>query len=171
MIMTNFLTLVLLPVVAITAVDMQIFKITTKRESDRVKVRADTDKAIVSIHSPVGISQVAVERTNGKWPEAVVIRLHLQGLESFQISNGNVKLEASVSSQNGTVRLWQDDKEDALLDAESSLWMEIRMVGKDRKPTRTIPLKEGYFEMQLPKGTFKGNPKTITMSWIDFHRN
>jgi len=33
-----------------------------------------------------------------KWPDAVVLRLHLKGLENFSVTNGKIKLEVSVSS-------------------------------------------------------------------------
>ena len=69
------------------------------------------------------------------------------------------------------VRLWKDGKEDAPLDAKSPYWMEIRIVGGDGKPAKEIPLKDGYFEMPLPKAFFEGNPKSITVNWIDFYRN
>jgi hypothetical protein len=69
------------------------------------------------------------------------------------------------------VRLWKDGKEDAPLDAQSPYWIEIRTVGRDGNLAKTIPLKDGYFEMQLPKAFFDGNPKAITMNWIDFYRN
>lgn len=49
--------------------------------------------------------------------------------------------------------------------------MNIRMVGNDGKPAKTIPLKDGYFEMQLPKAFIEENPKSITVNWIDFYRN
>jgi len=45
------------------------------------------------------------------------------------------------------------------------------MVGSDNKPAKAIPLKDGDFEMQLPKALFGGNPKAITLNWIDFYRN
>jgi hypothetical protein len=102
---------------------------------------------------------------------AVVLRLHLKGLENFSVSNDKVKLEASVSSQDGKVRLWKDGKEDTPLDTKGPYWTEIQMVGSDGKPAKTIPLKDGYFEMQLPKAFFEGNPKSITLNWIDFYRN
>ena len=81
-----------------------------------------------------------------------------------------ITLEAAVSSQDGKVRLWKDGKEDSPLDSKHPYWMEIRMVGKDGKPVKTIPLKDGYFEMQLPKALFEDNPKSITLNWIDFYR-
>lgn len=147
------------------------FTITAKRDNDKVEAKVEKDKVIFSIRSPVGISNAVVERTNDKWPNTVVLRLHLNGLENFQVSNGKVTLTASVSSQDGKLRLWKDGKEDSPLDAKSPLWMKIRMVGGDGKPATAIPLNDGYFEMQLPKAIFEGNPKSITVNWIDFYRN
>lgn len=172
--MKNCVSILLLAVAAIsTAVadDTPPFKITTKRNNDRVEVKAEKDKAILSVHSPFGISNAVIERTGEKWPEAVTLRLHLKGLENFKASNEKVKLEASVSSQGGKVRLWKDGKEDSPLDAKGPYWMDIRMVGSDGKLAKAIPLKDGYFEMQLPKAMFEENPKSITVNWIDFYRN
>lgn len=172
--MTNYLISGLL-VVAIAATaaadDKPPFKITTRRDNDTVEIRVDKEKTAFIVKSPFGISNAVIERKSEKWPDAVVLLLHLKGLESFQVTNDKVKLEASVSSQDGKVRLWKDGKDESPLDAKSSLWMEIRMVGDDGKPTEAIPLKDGYFEMQLPKVFFEGNPRTITMNWIDFYRN
>lgn len=157
---------------AVTAADtLTPFKITTMRDNDRLESKIEKDKTIFVIHSPFGISNAVVERLGDKWPDAVVLRLHLKGLENFQATTAKVKLQASVSSQSGKVRIWKDDKEDLPLDSTSPFWMEIRMVGVDGKPANAIPLKDGYFEMQLPKAFFEGNPKSFTMKWIDFYRN
>lgn len=150
------------------------FKITTKRDNDKVDVKVEKDKTVFSIHCPVGISEATIERTNEQWPECVAIRLYLLGLESFQVSNGKISLDAAVSSHTDDkqrVRLWKNGDEDSPLDSKSPCWMEIRMVGGDGKPAKAIPLKDGYFEMQLPKSLFEGNPNSITLTWIDFHRN
>jgi hypothetical protein len=167
------LTMFVLMMSAATAGDDKAppFKITTKRDNDTVEVRADKEKTVFIVKSPFGISSAIIERNGEKWPDAVVLRLHLTGLENFRVTNDNLKLEASVSSQNGIVRLWKDGKEDSPLDAKSPFWMGIRMIGGDGKPAKTIPLKEGYFEMTLPKAFFEGNPKSITVNWIDFYRN
>ena len=146
------------------------FKITTKRENDKVEIKVESDKAVFSVHSPFGISQTVIERTDEDWSDIVMLRLHLKGLEHFKVSPGKVTLEAVVSSQDGKVRLWKDGKEDSPLDAKSPYWTEIRMVGNDGKPTTAIPLKDGYFEIQLPKALFEDNPKSITVNWIDFYR-
>jgi len=151
--------------------DPHRFKITTKKQDDTVEVRADKDKHLFVVKSPSGISQAVIERLDDAWPQAVVLRLHLKGLENFRVSNGKVRLDAAASSQGGKVRIWKDGKEDAPLDEKSPFWADIRLVGNDGKPARELPLREGYFEVTLPRAFFEGNPKTITVGWIDFYRN
>ena len=148
------------------------FKITTKRDTDKVDVKFEKGQTVFSIHSPFGISQAVIERTVEKWPEGVVLRLHLKGLENFHASNGKVTLDAAVSSSDDRqrVRLWMNGKEDAPLDAKSPYWMEVRILDGNGKQAKEIPLKDGYFEMPLPKALFEGNRK-ITVEWIDFYRN
>jgi hypothetical protein len=98
--------------------------------------------------------------------------LHSKALESFWATNGKVTLDAAVSSHDDQqrIRLWKDGKDDSPLDAKSPYWMEIRMIGGDGKPAKAIPLKDGHFEITLPKALFEGNPKSITVDWIDFYR-
>ena len=99
-------------VTATTAEDTPPYKITTKRNTDRVKVLAEKKQTVFIVKSPFGISNAGIERTGEKWPDSVVLRLHLKGLEGFKATNDKLTLEASVSSQDGNVRLWKDDKED-----------------------------------------------------------
>ena len=113
-----------------------------------------------------GISQTVIERTHGTWS----LQLHLKGLENFKVSNDKVTPHSAVSSQDGNVRLWKDGKEDSPLDSKSPYWLEIRRFDHDGKQAATIPLKDGYFEFQLPTALFEDNPKSITVNWIDFYR-
>jgi hypothetical protein len=148
------------------------FKVTTKRKDDSVEVRAEKDKVVFSVKSPFGIGQAVIERQEATWPKAVVVRLHLKGLSNFRASNGKSSLNAAVSIQEGKkqVRLWKDGKEDASLGEESPLWTDVRIVGGDGKLATELPLKGGYFEVALPKALFEGNPKSVTLGWIDFYR-
>jgi hypothetical protein len=145
-------------------------KVTTKRDDDKIKVAFEHDKAVISVPSPLGISQAIINRGDNKWPTSVMLRLYLKGLETFKVTNGNVTVEAALSSQDGKVRLWKDNDEAQLLDAKHPYWMEIRMIGKDGKPVKAVPLKNGYFEMRLPKALFVDHPNSITLNWIDFYR-
>ena len=152
------------------AVEESQFEITTKRDNDKVEVKVESGKAVFSIHSPFGISQTVIERTDGNWPDSVILRLHLKGLESFKVSNGKVTIEAAVSSQDGKVQLRKDGKEDEPLDFKSPYWTEILLFGEDGRQATTIPLTDGYFEISLPKALFEDNPKSVTINWIDFYR-
>lgn len=174
--MTDILTsgLVVLAVAVTTAAadDPQPFKVTTKRADDRVDVKAEKGKATVSVQSPFGISHAVIERAGETWPDAVMLQLHLKSLENFKVTNGTVKLEGAVSLKDGKplVRLWKDGKEDTPLDAKSPYWIEVRILGRDGQPAKEIPLKGGYFELPLPRALFEGNPKSMTVNWIDFYR-
>ncbi|XZE45548.1 hypothetical protein SH467x_000792 [Pirellulaceae bacterium SH467] len=172
---TNFvISWLLLLVVASTtshADENPPFKVTAKRENDRVVVKAEKNQVVFSVHSPFGISHAVIERAGERWPDAVVLDLHLKGLEKFSASNGKVTIEASVSSQDGSVRLWMEGKEETPLDKKSPYWFEIQAVDSDGKPTKTFPLKDGCFRLKLPNAFVDGSPKTITLKWIDFYRN
>ncbi len=93
-----------------------------------------------------------------------------EGTGRLKISKGKITLEAAMSTQDGTVRLWEDGKEDSPLESGSPYWMEIRLIGKDGKPVKGVPSDDGYFEMQLPGALLEGNPKSMTINWIDFYR-
>jgi hypothetical protein len=162
-----------LAVTAAAAGDTPPFKITTKQADDRVGMKVEKDKVIVWVQYPFGISQALIDRKDEKWPDAVVLRLHLKGLENFKVTKGKVKLEGSASLQDGKplVRLWKDGKEDEPLEARSPHWIDVRIVGGDGQPAKEIPLKGGYFELSLPRALFEGDPKAVTVSWIDFYRN
>lgn len=168
--MMEHFAIVVVTILSVGCVDESPFKISTKHDNDKVEVNVENDKAVISVRSPFGISQSVIESTDGTWPDSVMLRLHLKGLENMKISNGKITLEAAVSSQDGKVRLWKDGKEDEPLDSKNPHWLELRMVGDDGKPAKTIPLEGGCFEMQLPKEFFEDNPKSITLNWIDFYR-
>lgn len=149
------------------------FEVTTKRDDDRVSVQCENDQAVFSVHSPAGTSQAVIEEAGAKWPESVVLRLRLSGLEHFKISSRDVTLEGSATLQGGepVVRIFKDGKEDAPLDDEDPYWIKVRIFGSDGKPAKAIPLEDGYFEMEVPQALFERNAKSITVEWIDFYRN
>lgn len=151
--------------------DAPKFKITTKRSDDRIVIKHSDTKVLFVVHSPTGIGSGTIERKTERWPDTVVFQLRLNGLESFKLSSDKLKLDASISSQNGDVRLWKDGKEDEPLDAKSPYWMEIRIQDAEGKPTKVFPLRGGFIEMQLPKSLLERNPKSLTLHWIDFYRN
>jgi hypothetical protein len=148
------------------------FNVKTRKMDDTVQAQADDRKVVFVVKSPSGIDSATIERVEKNWPEAVALKLHLNGLESLVVSNGKVKLHAAVSSQEGKlqVRLWKDDKEAEPLDHKSPYWMDIRSSAADGKPAQKLPLKDGHFDMTLPKAFLEGNPASLSVHWIDFYR-
>ncbi len=148
------------------------FEIKTKRDNDKFEVHGGKDKVVLSIHSPFGISEATVKRTGAEWPAAMVLRLHLSGLERFHVSTGKQTLDASVSVDKDGVqsRVWKDGKEEAPLKKGAPFWLDFQAIDKDGKPAKQLPNKEGYFEILLPKAVFDGNPPSVTIGWIDFYR-
>ena len=149
-----------------------VFEVATKKSEDRLMVALKGGTAIYTVTSPSGTGSGTISLAKGQWPEAVVLRLNLKGLDSFRASNGKVTLAAAMSrsNQGQRVRLWKDSQENAPLDEKNTLWTDIRIVGEDGKPAKEIPLKDGFFEVVLPKAFFESNPKSITVEWIDFYR-
>ncbi len=149
------------------------FDMVTKKKEDHVVVTAAADgRTVCDIRSRSGIGAAEVTRTKDRWPEAIVIRLHLGGLECFAVTCGKTRLTTSVASHGGRVKRLHVDQEgdDREVEKGSPFWTEIKVLGADGKPTLDYPLKDGYFEIALPAALLREQPRTITLSWIDFYR-
>jgi hypothetical protein len=148
------------------------FKITASRSDDTVEVRSDEGKTSCTVRSPSGISRMVIERLGDDWPKEMVLRLHLKGLERLRVTSGRVTLDAEVSGHGSPpeVRSWKNGEEKEELTEKSPFWMNIRILGGDGNTPPVIPLKQGHFEMTLPKAFLDGNPKSISVEWIDFYR-
>jgi hypothetical protein len=147
------------------------FKLTAK-DGDTIDVKVDKVRALFDITSSTGIGHADIERRKTEWPSVVVIRLRLKGLEHFQVVAGSKKLEAAAAVRNGQleVRAWKDGDESRPLDDKSPHWPKVTVVDRGQ-PAKTIPLADGWFDIELPRTLFEGNPPTIGVSWIDFYRN
>jgi hypothetical protein len=148
------------------------FAVTTRKADDTASVGGDQDRTTFEIKSPSGISRAVVERKGDGWPKAVVLRLHLKGLESLKVINGKVEIGAAVGVRDGKVqaRQWKDGKDETPLAADDPLRLAVRVLGKDGKPATALPLDGGHFEVTLPAALFKDNPKSLTAEWVDFYR-
>jgi len=154
------------------------FKVTCRRPDDRVEVKLEGTKATFDVLCPFGIGQATITPAGHRWPETVVLRLHLRGLESLDISNGKVTLHGFVHSHGDHKRYLslrnkgegKKDTEDTLVRPGSPYWMEIRMLRRKSKPGDGYPPKNGVFEMTLPKALFRDRPESLDLRWIDFFR-
>ena len=150
------------------------FEISVQRDGDQVNVTTRDIEQVFSINSRSGIGSATITRTDDRWPAAMVLHVHLRGLESLKISNDQVTLAASVLSHGDHMRLlhvWKDGNEGPQLDHRSPYWSAISIVDKEGKPAlERIPLQAGYFQMTIPPSLVAHNPKSIRLAWIDFYR-
>lgn len=164
-----FLALCLTSYAAAATQQLSKFNITLKKSDDTVKVQTDKDKTTFVIKSPSGISQAVIERQENNWPNTVVLKLHLKSLENLRLSNGTVTLNAEMFIKDGKP-MFHLSKDKALLSEKNSWWIDIQLLSDDGIAATKLSLKNGYFKLTLPKPFFDGNPKTITVGWIDFYR-
>ncbi len=148
------------------------FSVTTRKADDTVAVGGDRERTTFDIKSPSGISRAVVERTDDAWPKAVVVRLHLKGLESLKVSAGTVAVGAAAGVRDGKAeaRQWELSKDETPLAPDDPRRLTIRVLDKAGRPATGIPLDGGHFEVTLPAAFLRANPKALTVEWIDFYR-
>lgn len=148
------------------------FKVVAKRADDRIEITSKDEATTFSVRSPSGIGSGTISRLTRKWPERMMLRLHLKGLEGLKISNGKMELVAEVAGPNNQRFLHVTKDANQRLESEPTKLAEcaIRAVGKDGKPSTEIPLINGFFEVRLPQELFTTNPESITLNWVDFYR-
>jgi hypothetical protein len=152
--------------------DKPAFTVKTKRDDDRVTAKVEKGVTVIDVRSPFGIGGATVERTGEVWPEAVTLRLHLSGLESFRATCGKATLHGAVQGFRNPqpIKLTVEGKKDPPQGPDDPNSLRFRAVGKDGKSTEELPLKDGYFEMRLPKAFFDGNPTSFKLEWVDWVR-
>jgi hypothetical protein len=73
-------------------------KASADRPDARVTASADARQAVVEVFSPSGIGGASVEITSAALPQAIVLRLHLRGLDELRFTYGDTTIAASLSS-------------------------------------------------------------------------
>src|SRR4051812_16486742 len=68
------------------------FQVKSRKAHDRVLVRFQGDRTLITVTSPSGIGGATITRQGERWPGGIVLRLRLSGMERLQIRNGQVGL-------------------------------------------------------------------------------
>ncbi len=141
--------------------------------TDGVKVTVEGGRTVFTVTSPGGIGKATINRKAGQWPGQVSLLLKLGGLESLEVSCGDVAVSAAVSSHGDyavSQHLLKDGKEGPPLTKDSPYWMIVRTLDASGKPAKGLPDKDGCFEVAVPKALLDEKPGTMKLSWIDFYR-
>jgi len=139
------------------------------RGMTKIRLLTEKETRIVEIVDPRGIGKATLVRESDKWPVAVAIRLHLKGLESFQVASPVMALEWSISSTGRpasrcSVRSAKGGERE--LKDDDPLFTSVKIVGKEV----AIPLADGFFEVRLPAKWLDEAPAKVELRWIDFFR-
>lgn len=154
--------------VASTADEKPLLQVTAGKKETKVIAEPADGFCTIDIQSPTGIDQITISRTSDSWPEKLHLRLHLRGLEQLTIKHGGCSLQWHVSSTEApkSRQFRLDGNQELEVTATDAFYAEVKIVGKQP----SIPLKDGYFELQVPPKVFMGNPKQLQIAWIDFFR-
>jgi hypothetical protein len=130
-------------------------------EATTIEVQAG-QPMVVDVQSPRGIDRCVLKRTGDHWPEQVVLRLHLKGLESLSVAAGETSLAWAVeyAGEAGSPRIRQ---------ANVGFPGGAKIVTRPNVAPR-IPLEDGYFEIEIPARLLQQDPRELRLQWVDFYR-
>lgn len=123
---------------------------------DAAELTSTDDAVVVTVNSKSGIGSARLFRTGGGWPPRLSIRLHLKGLESFEMDNGFIHLRTWLRGPKRTP-YWNAGKSEGRADVDGTLEM-------------TITTTDGVIEIVVPSEMMDRNPEAIRFTWIDFFR-
>jgi len=135
----------------------QAVRAEVRKTEDSVALSTTRDATVLSVTSKSGIGGATLVRLGERWPTDIKIRLKLNNLESFGMSNGNIRFNTSISSPN-RMPYWIMGKNEKQSDApDGALDVSIRRVDE-------------WFEIDVPPEMIKGNPPAIDFGWINEFR-
>ncbi len=152
------------------AVEEPAYLVTNLRTSAQVTVENDADSAIVEVYSDNGIGDATVKLIKGTWPQAILMRFHLQGLEQLLFTYDETAAGLSVNTAHMVLQgVSSNGSAPEPIDEGSIYWMDVTFL--DRKGDIVeAPVAGGVIEVRAPADYLAGEYDTFTISWIDFFR-
>ena len=144
------------------------YNVAPGKEDAEVTYQVSGGDVIIEVRSQSGIGSAQLAQTGGPAPASVTMRLHLKGLEQFTFQYPAAAVTASISSHDGSVSE-SVSLEGAVaqpISTDSPYWMPVKIHATDP----SIPLKDGYFEVQAPKDFLTSASREFTLHWVDFYR-
>jgi hypothetical protein len=141
------------------------------QDGTTVNVRAERERTVIEIRCDRGIDRCVIHRDGEQWPETLIARLWLKGLESFKVHASGSELEWSVSSSGNptsSVSL-HSGLRSTRLTKDSAFFTTAKALAVDASQAK-IPLQNGYFEVPIPAKLLEKNPAQVTLQWVDFYR-
>lgn len=134
--------------------------------SGRIKVNSDRESVMFEVSDESGIGGGSIHLRSGQWPKKVLLRIHLPGLEGFEIKVGE---EGFSGAYHGDGAPRPDNcLPTRMVDAGGSplsgrYLVEAVKGGGSRR-------REGYYEVEVPQSVLSSKARTMELSWVDFYR-
>lgn len=121
------------------------FTVTLTKADDQAEVRWHDPNLVVDITSPSGIGGLGLAWQGSLRGEALLLRLHLSGLEGLQITNGVQTASLSVANSPPYSASTEGDTQGVLVQRE-----------------------EGVFTVTVPAAWLQAD--RLDVQWVDFYR-
>jgi len=128
-----------------------------KKSGDRAEVGKLKQGALVAVHSASGIGGATLIRPEGGWPQRVIVRLDLKGMESLRVESGGLWSEASLGGARRRP-YWKTGQ------ARNT---EAAAAGHLEFP---VTRSKGGVEIEIPREFLDTRAATIKLEWVDFFR-
>ena len=135
-------------------------------ESSSINVSVGQPGVIFEVRDESGIGGGSIHLLNGEWPEKVVLRLLLSGLEGFEVKVGGEIFSGAYRGKNAPQS--GNCLPVKMLDAEGSPLSGRYLVESDKGGNTTR--REGYYEIEFPQALLNPEVRAIELSWVDFYR-
>ncbi len=144
------------------------YTVTPGKEDAKVTYQASGRDVTVEIRSPSGIGSAQLAQTGGTAPTSLTMRLYLKGLEQFTFQYPAATVTAAVSSHDGSVSESVSIQGGAAqpIGPDSPYWMPVKIGAADT----SIPLQDGYFQVQAPRAFLEAASREFALHWVDFYR-
>lgn len=146
------------------------YLVSSTRPSSQVTASNEGNRAIINVFSDNGIGSAAITLVSGSWPDSILMRFHLQGLENLQFLYEENRINVSVNTQNMILQsVSMEGAAEKAIDEDSDYWMTVSFM--DRQGTAVnSPVPGGVIEVEAPAAFLAGEYSTFTINWIDFYR-
>jgi len=166
----NWLLVIFVGLVSLVGCQMAseepVIEVDVRKDGDVVETAVVGDAIIFDIYSQIGIGDAVIKRSRGEWPETILFRVYLTGLEEFKFAYGDTVVTTSVSSTDDYMVLTSTSQngEERPVSKDSPYYMPVR------NEAESSSLEEGYFEIKAPADFFAGEYDSFAISWVDFYR-
>ena len=144
------------------------YVVTPGKEDAVVTYQVNGGDVMVDVRSKSGIGSAQLTQTGGIAPTSLTMRLYLKGLEQFTFQYPAATVTVAVSSHDGSVSESVTIQGGAAqpIGPDSPHWMPVKIGAADT----SIPLQDGYFQVQAPRAFIEAASREFTLRWVDFYR-